>query len=284
MSITLEDVEVILGLPINGEVFVGPTSVGDWSRLCEELLGFGVLANDKKTLVGKKILISRLVERIAEPLPHDATEIRKHQYAQCYILALLENKIFMDKSGDRAHLMFLEFLRNLCDPPRWVRVPSPKSRPSGMALVHYREQLVRMQSGQIESHLALLTMLPIGSQGHDHVEHVLKVVARLGSGPAANEQANNGHEIESAVIATPSTSAAPLSRPSRGQLAIASPSTSAARGRGRRATASLSTSVVRGHGRRAITLRVVTSPEIPTPIPLASPQPEATPSIPDASP
>ncbi|KAF3955131.1 hypothetical protein CMV_019619 [Castanea mollissima] len=31
---------------------------------------------------------------------------------------------------------------------KWVRVPSPKSRPSGTALIHYREQLVRMQPDQ----------------------------------------------------------------------------------------------------------------------------------------
>ncbi|KAK9992487.1 hypothetical protein SO802_027472 [Lithocarpus litseifolius] len=76
MSITLEDVEVILGFPIDGEVLVRPTVVkdGDWRQLCVELLGFGVPANDNKTLVGQRILISRLVERIAKPLPHDATE------------------------------------------------------------------------------------------------------------------------------------------------------------------------------------------------------------------
>ncbi|KAK9989366.1 hypothetical protein SO802_029605 [Lithocarpus litseifolius] len=77
MSITLEDVEVILGLLIDGEVLVGPTAVvdGDWRQLCVELLGFEVPANDNKILVGQRILISRLVERIAEPLPHDAIEI-----------------------------------------------------------------------------------------------------------------------------------------------------------------------------------------------------------------
>ena len=82
-----------------------------------ELLGFGVPMNDIKTLVGQRILISCLVELIAKPLPHDATEIQIHQYARCYTLALLGDKIFMDKSGDRVHLMHLEFLRNLHDPP-----------------------------------------------------------------------------------------------------------------------------------------------------------------------
>ena len=81
-----------------------------------ELLGFGVPINDIKTLAGQRILISRLVECIAESLPHDAIEIQIHQYARCYMLALLGDKIFMDKSGDRVHLMHLEFLQNLHDP------------------------------------------------------------------------------------------------------------------------------------------------------------------------
>ena len=110
MSITLQDVVVILGLLIDGEVLVGPTGGGDWSTLCEELLGFAVSTNDKKTLVRQKILINRLVEHIAKPLPHDAMKIQIHQYAQCYILALLGDKIFMDKLGDGVHLIFLEFL------------------------------------------------------------------------------------------------------------------------------------------------------------------------------
>ena len=110
-----------MGLPIDGEVLVGPTALedGDWRQLCVELLGFGVPVNDNKTLVGQRILISRFVERVAEPLPHDAMEIQIHQYAWCYILALLGDNIFMDKSGDRVHLMFLEFMRNLRDPPQY---------------------------------------------------------------------------------------------------------------------------------------------------------------------
>ena len=77
MSITLEDVEVIFELPIDCEVLVGPTVVvdGNWRQLCMELLGFGVPVNGNKTLVGQRILISRLVECIAKLLPHDATEI-----------------------------------------------------------------------------------------------------------------------------------------------------------------------------------------------------------------
>ena len=79
MSITLQVVEVIFELPIDGEVLVGPTAVvdGDWSQLCMELLGF-TSVNDNKTLVGQRILINLLVDAIAAPLPHDATKIQIH--------------------------------------------------------------------------------------------------------------------------------------------------------------------------------------------------------------
>ena len=79
MSITLLDVKVILGLPIDGEVLVGSTGGGGgWRIMCEEL-GFQVPQNDNKILAGQRILISWLLERIAELLPDNATEIQIHQ-------------------------------------------------------------------------------------------------------------------------------------------------------------------------------------------------------------
>ncbi|MBA0683517.1 hypothetical protein Goari_025172 [Gossypium aridum] len=38
-TITLEDVSLQLGLPINGEVVTGPVLSVDWSATCEQLLG-----------------------------------------------------------------------------------------------------------------------------------------------------------------------------------------------------------------------------------------------------
>ena len=124
MLITLQDVEVILGLPIDGEILVGSIVGGEgFGGLCvRSCLVLKFWRMTKKTLVGQRILINRLVERIAEPLLYDATQIQIHQYVRCYILALVRDKIFMDKSGDRVYLMFLEFLRNLCDLPSIVGV------------------------------------------------------------------------------------------------------------------------------------------------------------------
>nr|POE44700.1 e3 ubiquitin-protein ligase rglg1 [Quercus suber] len=175
---------------------------------------------------------------------------------------------------------------------------------------------IQMRDNRIESHLALLNWLPVGSQEHNHVRRILYNVAGLGGDPTATGQANNCTETESATTAAPSTSAAPVTTPTRGRRDTASPSTSvargrgrlttaslntstargrgqpvttspsptAARGRGRPATASPSTSAARGRGRCATTPRVVSSPEIPALIPHASPQPEVPPPIPVASP
>ena len=126
-------------------------------------------------------------------------------------------------------------------------------------------------------------MLPVGNLRHYHVRCVLNVVVGLGGGPVANGQANNRHETESTTTTTPCTSTATLRTPSLGWCATVNPSPSTAKGHGQRAIASRSTSVVRGRGRRVTTPRVVTSPEIPTPISHASPQLEVLPPMVDAS-
>nr|POE62324.1 e3 ubiquitin-protein ligase rglg5 [Quercus suber] len=195
---------------------------------------------------------------------------------------------------------------------KWVRVPGSKSRPSGMALVVYREQLVTMQPNQIvwqpyEAHFAHLPDFCVagrGSREHNHIRRILYTVAGLGGDPAATGQSNNRTELESATPAAPSTSAAPVTTPTRGRRdtaststststsvargrgrhATASPSTSTARGRGRPAPASPSPTAARGRGRHATTPRVVSSHEIPAPILHASPHPEIPPPIPAVSP
>ena len=108
MTITLQDVEVIMGLPIKGEAMVGPTK-RTWTTVCAEMLGIQIPNDNEIVLKGQQILIPSLVERIRQPLPPDANEIQVHQYARCYILALLGDMVFLDKSGDRVHLMWLEF-------------------------------------------------------------------------------------------------------------------------------------------------------------------------------
>ena len=104
MTITLQDVEVIMGLPIEGEAMVGP-SKRTWTDVYTEMLEIQIPNDPQTVLKGQRILIPALVERIRQPLPSDANEIQVHQYTRCYILALLRDMVLLDKSGGRVHLM-----------------------------------------------------------------------------------------------------------------------------------------------------------------------------------
>ena len=73
MAITLQDVEVIMGLPIEGEAMAGP-SKRTWTDVCAEMLGIQIPLDPQTVLRGQKIMIPALVERIRQPLPPDANE------------------------------------------------------------------------------------------------------------------------------------------------------------------------------------------------------------------
>ena len=115
MTITLQDVEVLLGIPIDGEAIVGTCDLG-WALECQNM--FGIVTNPV-VLPGKMIQINMLLEKVDQGLPDGAAEDVVYQYARCYILALLEDTIFVDKSGDRVHTMWLQMLRDVCNPPRY---------------------------------------------------------------------------------------------------------------------------------------------------------------------
>ena len=99
MTITLQDVGVIIGMPIEGEAMVGFTK-RIWKFVCNEMLGIQILDENKTVLDGQRIQIKALVDRIAQSLPSDADELQVHQYARCYVLALLGDLVFANKSRD----------------------------------------------------------------------------------------------------------------------------------------------------------------------------------------
>ena len=77
MMITLQDVEVIIGMPIKGEAMVGFTK-RTWKSVCNEMLGIQIPNENKTVLDGQRIQIKALVDRIAQPLPLDANELQVH--------------------------------------------------------------------------------------------------------------------------------------------------------------------------------------------------------------
>ncbi|XP_075655029.1 serine/threonine-protein phosphatase 7 long form homolog [Castanea sativa] len=119
ITITLQDVEVLLELPVDGDAIIGSTQK-TWVDVCRDFLGFQPINQDNhKQLTGQRILINRLLKQVANPLPPNAEEDQLHKYARCYILALLGDTIFMDKFGDRVHLMWVQQLEDLRNPRRY---------------------------------------------------------------------------------------------------------------------------------------------------------------------
>ena len=110
VSITLQDVEVLLGLPVDGVAITGSTQK-TWTEVCRDYLGFQPTNQEAhKQLTGQRIFISRLLEQVAGPLPPNAEEDDMHKYAQCYILALLGDTIFTNEFGNWVHLMWVQQL------------------------------------------------------------------------------------------------------------------------------------------------------------------------------
>ena len=79
VTITLQNVEVLLGLPVDGDAITGSRQK-DWVNVCQEFLGFRLINQEHKQLIGQRILIKRLLEQVADPLLPNAKEDQLHKY------------------------------------------------------------------------------------------------------------------------------------------------------------------------------------------------------------
>ena len=116
MTITLQDMEVIIGVPVDGLPVVGYTSPRtDWSNACGEWLGHRSsdkqLGGNKNTAMmeGPRVKAKWLEDRFRNPFSVDAPEALVQKYARFYIVEMLGGTLFMDKGGDRISIMYLQF-------------------------------------------------------------------------------------------------------------------------------------------------------------------------------
>ncbi|XP_050246951.1 protein MAINTENANCE OF MERISTEMS-like isoform X2 [Quercus robur] len=117
MTITLQDMEVIMGVPVDGLPLVESIpSTGSWRDVCSRLLGrtppHRELRNNRKNtgvLEGASIKAKWLEDQFCNPLPVDAPEALVQKYARFYILELLGSTLFMDKSGERISVRYLQY-------------------------------------------------------------------------------------------------------------------------------------------------------------------------------
>ena len=108
MTITLQDVAIILSLRIDEPVITG-TRVFDVVELCRELLGVTPPAD---ALRGSAISIRWLCDQLSTPKP-DADEVTLEQSVCGFILALMGSFLFANKKGVHVHLFFLPLQQDL---------------------------------------------------------------------------------------------------------------------------------------------------------------------------
>ncbi|XP_039135794.1 protein MAIN-LIKE 1-like [Dioscorea cayenensis subsp. rotundata] len=113
-TITLKDVALLLGLPINGHKVIGQTSVLG-SAVCAELLGVVPPAEQRK---GQSITLMWLKETFGM-LSYDAGQRQIECYARAYILRLIGCVLMPYMSQNRVHLKWLPLLRDFTEAGRY---------------------------------------------------------------------------------------------------------------------------------------------------------------------
>ncbi|MFQ6622435.1 hypothetical protein Gotur_002053 [Gossypium turneri] len=125
-TITLKDVKLQLGLPVDGSALTGSVQFADWRAVCYDLLG-AILNN----IYGDRIEMGWLRDTFPEP-GNDSTEVERIQYVRAYILKMIGGYLMSDLSRNLIHLMWLLKLVDF-------RVASEFSWGSAMLATLYRE-------------------------------------------------------------------------------------------------------------------------------------------------
>lgn len=112
-TVTLQDVEVLWGLRIDGEPVIGADinrSVDEWTSMCQHLLGF---IPPTGAIKGGRIKVGCLAHALDVSLTSDAPDEACIQRARIYIMLLFGGLLFSDKSGGAMPLIYLPMLEDL---------------------------------------------------------------------------------------------------------------------------------------------------------------------------
>ncbi|KAH1047884.1 hypothetical protein J1N35_038668 [Gossypium stocksii] len=97
-TITLEDVQLQLGLPVEGYAVTGSAQSTDWGVVCYELLG-----TIQDNINGGQIEMGWLRDTFPES-DNDSTELERIRYARAYILEIIGGYLMSDLSQNLEHL------------------------------------------------------------------------------------------------------------------------------------------------------------------------------------
>ncbi|KAL5134694.1 Serine/threonine-protein phosphatase 7 long form [Glycine soja] len=116
-TITLQDVSVLLGIPVDGRPLIGNTNI-DWFELFHELLG---VMPDDAVIDGNSIKLSWLSSHFANIHDFTGNQEGLERFARAWILRFIGGVMFVDKSSKRVHLKYLQFMRDLreCSSYAW---------------------------------------------------------------------------------------------------------------------------------------------------------------------
>ncbi|CAI0423059.1 unnamed protein product [Linum tenue] len=106
VTITLEDVVTLSGLPIDGEAVIVDVPDQEWSATYTKLLGHA-----PTDLSSGVVRISWLREHFSNLPPNASSEITG-QFAQTYALSLMGCMMFPDRTRSTVHLQYLLLLEN----------------------------------------------------------------------------------------------------------------------------------------------------------------------------
>ncbi|KAK4410413.1 Serine/threonine-protein phosphatase 7 long form [Sesamum angolense] len=113
-TITLQDVQVIWGLPIDGEPVLGTdlerTSV-QWQEYCMQYIGF---APEEGALKGSRLQVKAIISHISRVhITPDTPHLTVVQYARVVALLLLGGTMCPDSSGNLVSLLYLAKLEDI---------------------------------------------------------------------------------------------------------------------------------------------------------------------------
>lgn len=113
LQVSLQDVEVIWGLCIDGPPVTGVDvshTVEEWKAICEELIGF---FSEPTGFHWGRMRVAYLFAVLDMALLDDATDETFRQRAHIYLILLLGGHLFSDKFGNKLSLMWLPLLCDL---------------------------------------------------------------------------------------------------------------------------------------------------------------------------
>lgn len=130
VTITLQDVSCLWGLPICGLPLTGHSELGNM-QLVDDCLGHVPLQAWKKkkrksgddeegTVSYSKYQINlRWLRETFGQMPDNPTQEQVDRYTRAFLLDLFGSTFFPDSSGDSVPVMYLQFLTDLQNPPTY---------------------------------------------------------------------------------------------------------------------------------------------------------------------